>query len=241
MSSGPPNNNNNNNHELILRYLSFASEINRNMSTIIHLTNNLRYNTFQLYNHHINNANFQINDLFFPPPFISPPPPADPPPASLRRRRRRTTAARSLPIRTLSANIFQNLDHVLSNVTQTQTPRRPTLMHVLRSTETNIYRDISTNHIMCPISQQQFVDADRVTIIRGCGHLFHADYIREWFQSSSHCPVCRYDIMTYTTERSRPRDASNGNPFRDVSGNPFQIDNSLNISPSTFFSLTSQR
>ena len=119
--------------------------------------------------------------------------------------------------------------------------RRPNLLQVLRSTETNTYMDISTNHIMCPISQQRFVEADRVTRIRGCGHLFHADYIREWFQSSSNCPVCRYDIMTYTPERSQPRDISNGDVFLDVSNNPLQIDPSLNISFPTLFSLTPQR
>ena len=34
----------------ISQYLRFATDINRNLSNIIHLTNNLRYNTFQVFN-----------------------------------------------------------------------------------------------------------------------------------------------------------------------------------------------
>ncbi len=79
--------------------------------------------------------------------------------------------------------------------------------------------DVSTNHIMCPISQQRFSDSDRVTRIRHCEHLFHADFLREWFQGSSECPVCRYSILRYNGERGGMRDVSTNNPFNDISGN----------------------
>ena len=221
MSNAPPNNDRNNS-DLILRYLNFASEINRNISSVIHLTNNLRYNAFQLYNNQ-NNTTFQINDLFFPPPFIPPPPPTDPPISFRRRGRRRTSSSsRAIPLRSLSTSIFNNLSNVLS--TPTQTSRSPTLMHILRSTETTIYGDISSNHIMCPISQQRFVETDRVTRILGCDHLFHANYIREWFHSSSLCPVCRYDITTYRVTQSTPRDVSYNILGEDLSANSFFLD-----------------
>ena len=30
--------------------------------------------------------------------------------------------------------------------------------------------------------------------IRGCGHMFHADCLKEWMQRSSTCPICRGPI-----------------------------------------------
>ena len=232
MSDRPPIDN----FDIILRYLSFASEINQNLRSVIHLTNNLRYNTFQLYNHHINNSNLQINDIFFPPPFIAPPPPIDPPPATLRRRRRRATTIPRVPTRTFSLPpLFQNINRTLNTISP---PRAPSLTHILRSTETTTYADISTNHIMCPISQQCFRDNDRVTRIRYCGHLFHADYIRQWFQGSSECPVCRYNILRYNGRRENTRDGSNNNPFYDLSGNLSDMDHTFSRDLSGVFSLS---
>ena len=71
--------------ELIIRYLETISDINRNMSSIIHLSNNLRYNTFQLFNHQLRQPRPHLNDLFFSPP----PPPSSAPSRTRNRPRRR--------------------------------------------------------------------------------------------------------------------------------------------------------
>ena len=43
----------------------------------------------------------------------------------------------------------------------------------------------------CSICQETVTCASRV---RGCGHLFHGDCIRQWFTMNPRCPMCREDI-----------------------------------------------
>ena len=38
-------------------------------------------------------------------------------------------------------------------------------------------------------------------IIQHCGHRFHASCIDQWFQHSSRCPMCRYDIREYNVNQ----------------------------------------
>jgi hypothetical protein len=63
----------------------------------------------------------------------------------------------------------------------------------------NISRPINTQ---CPISMDDFIDTDMVTIIRHCGHIFHTEPLTNWFRTSCRCPVCRYDIRDYTSNAS---------------------------------------
>ena len=174
---------------LISQYLRFTTDINRNLSNIIHLTNNLRYNTFQLFNNYTNSRQL-TNDIFFPP-IIPPPPPLDPPPMG------RTRLARFRRPRTnLRNRRSYNTPHdALPNIF-TSSP--PTTNEINQATESSLYSDISSNHQMCPISQQNFVPTDRVLRIRHCGHIFTEQTLRQWFQTSRECPVCRFDIRQRT-------------------------------------------
>lgn len=93
----------------------------------------------------------------------------------------------------------------------------------------NISRPINTQ---CPISMDEFIDTDMVTMIRHCGHIFHTEQLTNWFRTNCRCPVCRYDIRDYisnastdffnnnsqnnttTNTRSETNDSSNNNTER---------------------------
>ncbi len=50
---------------------------------------------------------------------------------------------------------------------------------------------ISVPDTTCSVCQESVTCATR---IRGCGHCFHGDCIREWFTMNPRCPMCRLDI-----------------------------------------------
>jgi hypothetical protein len=54
----------------------------------------------------------------------------------------------------------------------------------------------------CPISLNRFDENDNVTIIRYCSHVFNTAELNNWFLGNCKCPVCRYDIRTYTEPRN---------------------------------------
>lgn len=47
---------------------------------------------------------------------------------------------------------------------------------------------------ICPISMEQIVDGDEVSIIRSCNHFFKKTNLLRWFERSSCCPICRRNI-----------------------------------------------
>ena len=96
--------------ESIDRYLRFVTDTTRNISNIIHLTNNLRYNTFQIFNNYTN-TNLLTNDIFFPPE-IFPRPPLNPPPQTRRINPRR----RTITTRRVSRNGRMNPPNLVSNL-----------------------------------------------------------------------------------------------------------------------------
>ena len=212
--------------ELLIRYLETIADINRNMSSIIHLSNNLRYNSFQLFNHQLRHQRPHTNDLFFSPP----PPSSVPSRTRIRPRRRRYQTSNVLDT---FQTIIPQLNRLFSN---------PTAQQINQATEIVQYRDISTNFTLCPISQTLFEPTDSVMRVRHCGHIFRESNLRHWFRTSSECPVCRHNIRDASTRPQSPtrpqtptrlqtptrtRDVSDNNPFRDLSNNPIQIGYSL--------------
>jgi len=65
------------------------------------------------------------------------------------------------------------------------------------ATRTIVY-DASMNESRCPISLEDFVPGSEIVQIIGCSHIFKCQPLREWFNRNSHCPVCRYNIVTGT-------------------------------------------
>ena len=157
---------------------------------MIHLSNNLRYNTYHLLNR---DTSILANDIFFPPDNISPQP-IDPPPPRSRTFSRTITRPRrtfSRSRRVLPRNSGASLSNEVFRFTGGATPDE-----IGRATEATVYADISTNQLMCPITQQNFLPNDNILRIRHCGHVFTAGRLRQWFRSHHDCPVCRYDIRS---------------------------------------------
>ena len=212
-----------NRDDILNQYMLFATDINRNLSNIIHLTNNLRYNTFQMLNNHTNSSQL-TNDIFFPPIMPPPPPPINAPPSRRRNiRRRRPLRPRLVPQESgLPApsrlGIFFH--------------QSPTETQIVRATESALYTDISTNYLMCPIDQQNFESEDRILRIRQCRHVFRESAIRQWFRTSFECPVCRHDIRNVITSRdvvtqTSLTDSSRNSLVVDISNNSSRFEYSL--------------
>ena len=194
----------------IQSFLRLATDINRNISQMIHLSNNLRYNSYHLLNR---NSNALANDIFFPTnnifsdqilPDIHDDLPLSPTvPSRSRRSRRgfnlpavrrtitrpRRTYARERRVLPRDTGTF--LDNEVFQFSEGATPNE-----IGSATEAGLYSDISTNQLMCPITQQNFLPTDNVLRIRHCGHVFTADRLRQWFRSHHDCPVCRYNIRS---------------------------------------------
>uniref|UniRef100_A0A6C0H9N5 RING-type domain-containing protein n=1 Tax=viral metagenome TaxID=1070528 RepID=A0A6C0H9N5_9ZZZZ len=96
-------------------------------------------------------------------------------------------------------------------------PVYPTRDQINNGTRRVLYSNIENPlNSSCPITLENFDDADNVTQILGCGHIFNHESLTSWFRNHVRCPVCRYDIRNYlprtqpliqeinTTRRSSP-------------------------------------
>lgn len=63
--------------------------------------------------------------------------------------------------------------------------------------------DISNASPSCPISLDLFQEGDSILKIRHCGHEFKSAPLRRWFQRSSHCPLCRCNLLSPVTNINR--------------------------------------
>ena len=187
------------------RYIDFASEMNRNISNMIHLSNNIRYNLYQVYNSTFETSTNNINDIWFPPPSSNILPPPPPPP------RRRRPPSRRVRTRVMSQDLDMNWIRALVNdmnpisrrnsvLTST---RHPTRTQINEATEVMLYQDISSHHNFCPITQGRFQDNDSIMRIKHCGHIFKEESLRRWFITSYQCPTCRYDIRENVADSSQ--------------------------------------
>ena len=79
-------------------------------------------------------------------------------------------------------------------------PRRPTIpspLEINTATNTNTFSNIERpQNTTCPITRESFNANDNVTQIIQCGHTFNTNNLYEWFNHSSVCPMCRYDIRS---------------------------------------------
>ena len=158
-------------------YLNFAHDMNQNISNLIHLCNNIRYNVFNLRRQQT----------------ITPPPPVNAPlniPLVRRNRRfpqRRTRARRQT--NTVSRTTLSGR-------------RGPSRAVINNAVERLVFRDISTNFTICPITRNRFNEDDSIMRIRQCRHIFSESALEQWFQTSHECPVCRYNISGNNTRDS---------------------------------------
>ena len=235
---------NRNTNNVISQYLNFAADVNNNIAASIQLLNHLRLSVTDVVNHHTALASLN------PPPIRRP--------LSLGG----LGLGNSLSERSFGVNRRHRADSSTRRSTRSsQTNRRastlyrrtfsgvrpPTNAAIINATSVCRYVDLSTNYVMCPIRQTLFDASDSVMKIDHCGHIFLESALREWFRTSSECPVCRHNMNTNSsrtaerrTESADPvalrntlqrlfdfRDSSN-NSIVDSSGQTFNMDASSN-------------
>jgi hypothetical protein len=114
----------------------------------------------------------------------------------------------------------ENMSHVLGLITsmQTQTifsgatfefinPNLPDDNTLHQGAEITEYLNIFTyvqspseeRHI-CPISLEEMIDGEELSMIRACGHIFKKNSIMIWLSRNRLCPVCRCDIRSFITQ-----------------------------------------
>ena len=62
----------------------------------------------------------------------------------------------------------------------------------------------------CPITCKDFEEADKVIVIKSCGHLFDADALRTWLKTSPTCPLCRCDCQKMKCLKRRSYNYNHG-------------------------------
>jgi len=91
-------------------------------------------------------------------------------------------------------------------------PVCPSEEQIENATSSLLYREIENplNH-SCPISLESFRENDTVTMIKHCGHIFKPNEIQLWFQNTVRCPICRYDIRSFSTNTTNTTASNTSN------------------------------
>ena len=78
----------------------------------------------------------------------------------------------------------------------------PSEEEIDRSTELFEYNPtMELTNTQCPITLEEFQEGDQVRRIRHCGHCFKRTSFDGWFETNVRCPICRFDIRTYTEQQ----------------------------------------
>jgi hypothetical protein len=79
----------------------------------------------------------------------------------------------------------------------TETSAIPRMREIENATENIIYSSsLELNTRTCPITLEEFMNGEELSRIRFCRHIFKKTALLNWFSRNSHCPVCRYDILS---------------------------------------------
>ena len=107
-------------------------------------------------------------------------------------------------------------------------PIIPTQQQIDNATRLVRYSDIlEPLSEACPITLERFRLDDNVRQIETCGHIFLPQAFNQWFNSNVRCPVCRYDIRTYTTT---DRNNVTNNTTTPIVSNAVSEEDNLNAS-----------
>jgi hypothetical protein len=153
-----------------------------------------------------------------------------------RRNRNRTNFNSSNSLNDYFSNEFSTLfSAILSTTVIPTTSNLLTEEEIQISTEQISYENIENPlSDRCPISYIEFENNTIVSRIKHCQHIFDTNSLKEWLTRHNTCPVCRYDLKTYsrtneetrTNEEIRTNNNSSSNNSRtiydmttDISGN----------------------
>lgn len=115
-----------------------------------------------------------------------------------------------LPVRLFNIDLFSSIYNTTTNLEDVVV--RPTVQQLATALETITYVPSELISSRCPITLEDFVQGDVITRIRRCGHIFHTQSIRNWFNNRVRCPVCRCDIREYVEETATVDISSNVSP-----------------------------
>ena len=73
------------------------------------------------------------------------------------------------------------------------------MRQIRNATKLHIYKDISnlTQQISCPITLSPFQENHAILEIIHCRHIFKERALKRHFETSTRCPLCRFDIREY--------------------------------------------
>jgi len=124
----------------------------------------------------------------------------------------------------LYSNIFSNLASTYEDVIV-----RPSQTQINNALETVVYsNELSLMNSRCPITMEDFIVGERISVIRHCRHSFLEHAIQSWFQTNVRCPVCRYDIRESSSDT------------HDISHNTIDSSGNFGINNNTINQLTLQ-
>lgn len=96
-------------------------------------------------------------------------------------------------------SLIQNLsdDELAQSIeTSIQKYNHPLMLAYINTLEEINYDEtIHTYYDACPISFTEFKEGDYIKMLP-CNHYFEPESIEEWFNHSSRCPVCNYNILS---------------------------------------------
>ena len=101
-------------------------------------------------------------------------------------------------------NLPLNIGNFINNTLDTPpTLDFPSYQQIETSTISIKYKDVSNNsNDFCPITQESFSPEDNIIKILKCNHIFKRDSLLNWFNTSSRCPICRFDIRNHIIDSS---------------------------------------
>ena len=99
----------------------------------------------------------------------------------------------------------------------------------------NLTDDEKSQYTFCSITLNQFNDDSRVMKINHCGHVFSEEGLRQHFNNSVRCPICRYDIRNST--RSFVNTETNNSNHENENENQNENENNTNYSEENFSNL----
>ena len=118
--------------------------------------------------------------------------------------------------------IRRETNDYVTNLELENVPVIPNENEIEHATQTIQFNNIiNPPNSTCPISLTRFEPDSSANVlrIRHCGHIFVPEQLQIWFTHNCRCPLCRYDIRTFSIGRGvfepLPNDNNDGNDDND--------------------------
>ena len=131
-------------------------------------------------------------------------------------------------------NNFMNIVNLIrDNLTRNSHPLPLTQEEINNNCTRALFSDISSNITTCPIDLAEIQPDEYVLKINHCGHVFRESNLRRVFETSSLCPLCRYNLRN--TNNSNSTQIINNS--QDLSDNFVSLEASFTLNPNSDYFL----